>query len=356
MCAKSEGVTHGKQKIQAKRRRSRLCLLRALETITPDSDIVCRGGESEWPIHGNCANSKCQLPKQVTQSGDYKMKFIYIDESGPANGDIFTMFGIMVDAYRLRKTTADFDALLRQTLDEHPGHADEIKTSKFINGGSERSTMNRETRKRLLRDILLSAINSGGKIFGIAISCKAFGEAVKSRSSLPFEKSYWLASAMFLMCLVQKKMQTEKGGKGLTVAIMDDNEKEMKRFSSEIYNCNEWYDGLYMRQRSTKKGMVWVNRKPTDRFDQIINTAFAIKSNHSSLIQVADAVSYVYRRYIELIVSKSEGAVDEKWDGEYKYYQELVKEMYKSRMKLGKCPESESYSFFTEAAHPKWEL
>ena len=32
------------------------------------------------------------------------MKFIYVDESGPdKDSDIFTMCGVMVDAFRLRK-------------------------------------------------------------------------------------------------------------------------------------------------------------------------------------------------------------------------------------------------------------
>ena len=36
------------------------------------------------------------------------MKFIYVDESGGRDqGDIFTMCGLMVDAYKLRNNTED---------------------------------------------------------------------------------------------------------------------------------------------------------------------------------------------------------------------------------------------------------
>ena len=50
------------------------------------------------------------------------MKFIYVDESGSRDeGDVFVMCGLMVDAYKLRKKTADFDKMLADFLANHPG-------------------------------------------------------------------------------------------------------------------------------------------------------------------------------------------------------------------------------------------
>ena len=63
------------------------------------------------------------------------MKFIYVDESGAAgDSDVFVMCGLMVDAYKLRKKTADFDKMLADFLAKHPGSSTELKTSRFING------------------------------------------------------------------------------------------------------------------------------------------------------------------------------------------------------------------------------
>ena len=43
------------------------------------------------------------------------MKFIYVDESGSeGESDVFVMCGLMVDAYKLRKKTADFDKMLAE--------------------------------------------------------------------------------------------------------------------------------------------------------------------------------------------------------------------------------------------------
>jgi hypothetical protein len=41
------------------------------------------------------------------------MKFIYVDESGGSTqSDVFVMTGLLVDAYRLRKYTAEFDKMI----------------------------------------------------------------------------------------------------------------------------------------------------------------------------------------------------------------------------------------------------
>ena len=52
------------------------------------------------------------------------MKFIYVDESGGRDqSDVFVMVGLLVDAYRLRRKTTDFDELLKDLLHRHPGRS-----------------------------------------------------------------------------------------------------------------------------------------------------------------------------------------------------------------------------------------
>ena len=143
-----------------------------------------------------------------------------------------------------------------------------------------------------------------------------------SPASLPGRRrrrpDYWLASAMFTVSLVQKKMQGQKKNKGHTVVVMDDNKRHMPALSNAIYQANPWFDGLY-QVRKTKRGKrFWEPRNVTNRFDQIINSPFAIKSNHSSFVQIADAIAYVYRRHFELM------AIEESWSGERQYVAELA--------------------------------
>ena len=137
------------------------------------------------------------------------------------------------------------------------------------------------------------------------------------REALGLVNLYWLAAGMFVSALIQKKMQSVSGRKGLTMLVMDDNEHEMQNLSDGLYNADPWFDGLY-QVRGRRRGVtMWLPRTASNRLDQIINTAFAIKSEHSSLFQVADALAYVYRRKIELQTQA------EAYPGERAYYDEL---------------------------------
>ena len=140
-----------------------------------------------------------------------------------------------------------------------------------------------EDRKAFLKEVCTLAVSTGGKVFGIGLSFAAFDAAASRGLGQPMDGNYWLAAAMYTCCLVQKKMQGSKAGKGLTVFIMDDNQQQMPKLSSGLYRRDPWFDGLYL-QRSRRRGkLVWAERSTSDRFDQIVNTAFAVKSDQSSL-------------------------------------------------------------------------
>lgn len=158
------------------------------------------------------------------------MKFIYVDESGARDqGDVFVMCGLMVDAYKLRKKTASFDAQLEAMFAQHPGTRGDLKTKRFINGAGAWSQVDAQERKDFLRGICELAVANGGKVYAVALSYQHFDEATAGGHGHPFAASYWIAGAMFISALVQKKMQGVANGKGLTVLIMDDNKLEMPR-------------------------------------------------------------------------------------------------------------------------------
>ena len=279
------------------------------------------------------------------------MKFMYADESGGRDeGDVFVMCGLMVDAYKLRKKTADFDAKLQAIFALHPGTRGDLKTKKFINGGGAWGQVDAQERKDLLRGICELAVANGGKVYGIALSFERFDMAAADGHGQPFATNYWVGAAMFVSALVQKKMQGVASSKGLTVVIMDDNKKGMPHLSDGLYHGSDWYDPLYQRRGAKKGKKVWLDRTQKDRFDQIINTAFAIKSDHSSLVQVADALSWVFRRHLELIDQ------EEAYEGERTFYQGLVDTLEPQREKLGLTPAGPSVTFYQAARHPGWAI
>jgi hypothetical protein len=279
------------------------------------------------------------------------MKFCYVDESGDrAEGDILVMCGLLVDAHRLRKKTEDFDGLLRELFAQHPGSPQELKTKAFMRGNGGWNVIPRAARKEFLTNVCTLAIEKGDKIYGLALSFGKFDEQIGAGQGFPFGTSYWVCAGMFISSLIQRKMQDVDGRKGITALVVDDNKVDMPRLSEGLFTCPAWYDGLYQRRTKKKQATVWVERKPDDRFDQIINTGFAIKSQHSSLVQVADSIAWTYRRHLEL------QADNESFEGEKVFYAGLVEKLDDSRMTLGHTPECDSRAFYEAVRNPAWKL
>lgn len=130
--------------------------------------------------------------------------------------------------------------------------------------------------------------------------------------------------------------------------VCDDNKREMANFSDAIYDADAWFDPLYQPSRIKKGKTVWMPLSDDDRFSHIINSAFAIKSQHSSLIQVADAVVYIFRRDLEL------KSAEEAWIGEKAYYAGLAASLHGKRERLGRNPGGPCASFYKTACHKEW--
>ena len=285
------------------------------------------------------------------------MKFVYVDESisDPKHANrIFVMAGLMVDAYKLRKVTSIANAFVKKFLEDYKlSKYGEIKASKFLNN----SKIGLKDRKQRIMELCKMIPDNKIKICGIAILLKNFSESVeayKNNSHIIKDiKQAWHVSAVFISSLIQKKMTKEKN-KGLTVLIFDDHKKGIYEISEFLNFPNSWFD-IHQEIKNNKPIKKKLKCNSSEKFDKIINTAFSIKSHHSSLIQFADVVCYVYRRWLELKKSK------EKYPGEKNYYQELIdtlegKESKKNRMKIGKLPDSECTDFYKKIKHPDWVL
>lgn len=279
------------------------------------------------------------------------MKFAYIDESGSTEeGDVFVMAGLLIDAYRLRKYTNRFDQELAEFLAKHPGAPNELKTKAFINSRGGWSKVSADHRKQFLTDMCVLAAEVSS-IYGFGMSFERFNAACAIGTyTTPCAGNYWALNGMFVSGLIQKKMQGKSNNKGLTVLIFDDNKIDMPKLSDGLYLAEPWFDALYQQTRKVKGGNQWSELKQPQRFDHIINTAFAIKSQHSSLVQVADAVSYVYRRHLELTTQS------EAWPGEQAFYAGLVSRLDAKRERLGRTPKAECIDFYNAVKHPSWAL
>ena len=281
---------------------------------------------------------------QVTIS----MKFLYVDESGDnSQGDIFVMTGILVDATRLTKHTKIFDEKVDSILEQSPKNPCEIKTKQLIGGKNKWKGVNPGVRKALLEAFVTQALEFS-KIYAIALSLSAFREA-SQKKDIPFN-GHWAGAAMFLLALLQKKMLTVKRNKGLTVVIFDDNPKGMSVVSQCLHAADAWFDPIYQQRKKIRRKNVWKEIPARERFSMIVNSTFSTMSEHSSFIQVVDAISYVYRRHLELI------GIQEEWQGEKDYFNSLVSKLEENREKLGRTANGQCIDFYRQVKCENWNL
>ena len=146
-----------------------------------------------------------------------------------------------------------------------------------------------------------------------------------------------------------KKMQEMKNNKGTTVLIVDDNKMKMPYFSDCIFNEDPYYDDLYSKEVGKKKH--W--KTPGKGFDQIIDTGFSVKSDHSSLILMADCLAYIYRRHFELKKCPQK----ENWPDERKFIEECFEILEPRRKRLGRTkPDSQVVGFYKSIVVDGWKI
>jgi hypothetical protein len=212
------------------------------------------------------------------------------------------------------------------------------------------NTVPPDDRKRFLSD-MCSLAAEVSSIYGLAMSFEHFNAACASGNyATPCAANYWALSGMFVSGLIQKKMQSKSNNKGLTVLIFDDNKADMPKVSDGLYLAESWFDALYQQAKTIRGKNHWCDLKQPERFDHIVNTAFAIQSQHSSLVQVADAVSYVYRRHLELTTQP------EAYPGENAFYAGLVTKLDAKRERLGRTPDAECIGFYNAVKHLAWAI
>lgn len=246
------------------------------------------------------------------------MKFVYVDESGNSGSDAnFFMVGILIDAYRFSKHNEVLTAELDKILTTPEQNVKELKSHKFINGIGVWNQIPADERKEWVQKFCEFAMDCS-TIYAVAINFSKFNKYKHENTGLT--GGYWHVAAMSLSAQIQKEVQKEDKNKGHSFLIFDDNKSEIPRLCDAIYEGNSFYDGIYD----------YTEKKKSKRFDQIINTAFAIKSQHASFIQCADCIAYIYRRHFELIGKK------EKWKGETEYFKSLFTQLEGKRVSLDK--------------------
>lgn len=261
------------------------------------------------------------------------MKVCYVDDSGATGNDpCMVMVGIVVDATRLNRTREEFADIFATVQELFHENLRELKGSKMIFGRNRWRKVDPEVRKKVA-DSLCNWVGERKHSLVCSVVDHKKHSAV-DKAGLPAAcNDPWLAGALHIALQVQKLHQGQGKNKGHTFLIFDENKKAADALAELLWSPPEWTDSYYDKQ--TRQ----------ERFDQIIDSTFAIKSHHAGLVQIADLYAFIIRRYCELV----EYGMKPEWGGET----ELIKG-YIATLGTRLCARAIRHPARTESECAKW--
>lgn len=222
----------------------------------------------------------------------------YVDESGyvgssrNVNQPVQTMACILPNAYNLHRTYDDFGTIM-DILNDNNIAISELKAEEIYRGRRAWNRVEGEIRHDIFSEYLNWLVERKHKIILSLIDNNKFFDLKDSEDELAdFFNVPYVAAAMHIALSTQKYNQCSQRStknKGKTILIFDDQDEFKNKVEELVYKPPEFTDDFYGYQ--SRHGI---------RLNQIIDTAFFVKSHYSNLIQVADTVAFVSRLYLEL--------------------------------------------------------
>ncbi|MFQ5902125.1 MAG: DUF3800 domain-containing protein, partial [Candidatus Binatia bacterium] len=206
------------------------------------------------------------------------------------------------------RTREEFSAIFDRIKRLFPEALKELKSTKIFYGRDRWRDVHPNVRKAIFQFFSRWICDRKHRLALAAIDKATHREAIAD--GVPGAPGdIWLAGALHIALQVQRAHKSLAGNKGHTFLIFDENKAKGDRLPELLYDPPEWTDTYYDR------------RKKQPRLDQVIDSAFFVKSHHAGLVQVADLFSFVFRRYAEL----SDYAVPEVFDGERRLVEYYVR-------------------------------
>ncbi len=235
------------------------------------------------------------------------MKLCYVDESGDIGQDpCLIMVGILVDSSRLRKTQEEFSKYFSTVKKLFNENLTELKGAMIIHGRKRWRNVSLDDRKKIVEDFVNWIDERKHDLIVTAVDREKWGSR-RSDSEVDIQ-NIWLTSALHIALRIQRLNKSMKNNKGRTLLIIDDNKTKADKLSDLLWNTPTWTDS-YCRKKERE-----------DRLNQIIDTPFSIKSHHGGLVQVADLLAFILRRYAEIKDYESR----EVWPGEGEWIENLI--------------------------------
>lgn len=222
------------------------------------------------------------------------MKFCYVDESGTGAEPFLVMVGVVVDAKRMHKTKDSWDEFLNMLSNVCKRRIQEFHASDFYSGNGVWRGITGPQRA----DIISAVLTWWGKrkhhLTFTAIDKEKHNQLECCNELFEGCSSFWQTAAIHIVLSIQKYHQNIGSNKGHTLFLFDKQVREEVQLSNFVSKPFGWTDEYYDRG------------KKQNQLDQIIDVPFFGDSKEVLLLQVADIIAFILRRYAEISEGKSQ--------------------------------------------------
>jgi len=228
------------------------------------------------------------------------MHFCYVDESGTGNSRYPTMAGVILNANRMHKTKKHWEVALNDFVTKQGKKMIEFKAKEFYRGKGVWRGTSVNDRLQMIAVILNWLSKRHHTIVFSGVDKNRF-EEVKTKCDKTKEiGSLWRVMAAHLALSIQKANKSRGNIKGHTVLVFDNAFTEMDKFNDLILNSPDWFDTYYKKNAKDVK------------LNQIVDVPYYADSKKVPLLQIADLISFIIRRYVEI----KQGEKAEDWEEE----------------------------------------
>lgn len=246
----------------------------------------------------------------------------YVDESGyvghARNPDqpLQAMACILPSAYTIHRTTDEFADNMK-ILRKNDIPLAELKAEEIYRGRGAWERVGGNIRHRIFTRYFNWLVNRKHKIVLSLIDNNRFFDLKDSGNQIANCLDFpYVAGALHIALAVQKHNQGQKKNKGKTILIFDEQRDFENMVEDLIAQPPKFTDVFYSYRPENKS-----------RLNQIIDTAYFVKSHYSYLIQTADTVAFVSRLYLQLTTHE----IPEAYNGELNRIQKWF-DMIKTRL------------------------
>lgn len=220
------------------------------------------------------------------------MKFCYLDETGlDQNTATLIVVGVVVDVQRMNRTKVEWGDLFSKLSGLAKKPVKEIHAKDLIPGRNAWFSVKPEVRNQIVDTILDWFAERKHLITFGAVDKVKFKSLGNDERALDL-KTPWDVAAFHVVLTLQRAYQKNKKNKGHTVFIFDKGQSP-DTLVRLIMDPPDW-SGTYYGFSNKHEAL-----------DQIIDVPFYAESHHVPLVQVADLICYILRRFTELVEYES---------------------------------------------------